>query len=931
VKEEGESGTGQIGKEIQRKLAGGEQPLALDLKLKLPVLRSAMSSLGIGRYLITGLTSQAELLKFEQEVAEITVVLAAEKAAEETPAVQYYAAIGKVRSLADAEDKIEPAKKLLLPKVMYFLAPSPDSDTAVCEKIEAEYGYCHINVPGLLKKLALEDTAVGKTTKAALDAGEYVHEKIVGPEIVEQINGARRFGFTSFVLCGFPQTVEQLRFFESQVTCYSEAIFMDYPRTEIMDSVVKSNVSIPQEIVEKTVNLYYSPSKAEVKAALTAGPCAKVHSIPATTTVPDVAQLVFASIRPSLTIVLGPPTTGEVKDFAVQYANTMGAVHVDVDTLLDAELERKTEVGVEMANMLARGQVIPLRMILEVIKAATKWTSTDHLVLTAFPRYLDEADALLKHFTVKKVIFLEAGPGKQASIFDNSGLTTEVFKDMMSRVISVGTFFAAQGLMQRVELTSDVKAVPKMLEACTFTNRPKCIALVGLPFVGSTEVAEALKKEYGFSIVGKEVADAVGPVLDEADPEKKLEKAKDTVKKIEEAMDAATTPCLVIDDLLTDNETYAAYVEHFGGPPVNVVYLTCSDEALEAKKANVVKDDGDAAEIANARVEAVKATLDMGGGEEGVAKGADHYLNKPVLMPWTPEYFQKVKALDALAPTDASGHPSKEYLAALAEKEEAHSPIVQKVNIPDKLEGETDAIVMTGVLKTVAKLVQPTVHCVLAPQARGVGVTIASVLAASAAGRQVVLDALELATPNPRYSAAVNTALKTAAALGEPILPDIWAEIFAERLKEYSLQHVFLANYPGDAVRTYPTVRDELDVLGQFASVKGLITTKFTPRAMHKYCFKGAVETPETAAEAFAYYRGSAVTDVERYSEMDATKKLYLEDLSMERENWILDPIPVDPVEGKYVTLVVDATDDALPQAALQGALNVLQKLHMLP
>merc|ERR1719502_675297 len=576
--------------------------------------------MGIGRYLITGMSSQNELLHFEQEVAEITIVLAGDKAAEETPAVQYYAAIGKVRSLTDAEDKIEPAKKLLLPKVMYFLAPSPDSDTAVCEKIEAEYGYCHINVPGLLKKLSLEDTAAGKATKAALDAGESVHEKIVGPEIVEQINGARRFGFTSFILCGFPQTVEQLRFFESQVTCYSEAIFMDYPRTEIMDSVVVSNMSIPQEIVEKTVNLYYGAAKAEVKAALTAGPCAKVHSIPATTS-GDVAQMVFAAIRPSLTIVLGPPTAGEVKEFAVQYSNTVGAVHVDVDALLDAELQRKTEVGVEMSNMLARGQVIPLRMILEVIKAATKWTSTDHLVLTTFPRYLDEADALLKQFTVKKVIMVEAGEGKAASIFSESGLTPEVFKDMMNRVLAVGTFFAAQGLMQRVELTSDLKAVPKMLEDCTFSNRPKCIALVGLPFVGTTEVAEALKKDYGFSIVGKEVAEAVGPVLDEADPETKLEKAKETVKKIEEAMDSATTPCLAIDDLLTDNETYAAYVEHFGAPPVNVVYLTCSDETLEAKKGNVVKDDGDATEIANARVEAVKATLDMGGGEEGVAKG----------------------------------------------------------------------------------------------------------------------------------------------------------------------------------------------------------------------------------------------------------------------------------------------------------------------
>merc|ERR1719281_1005085 len=217
-----------------------------------------------------------------------------------------------------------------------------------------------------------------------------------------------------------------------------------------------------------------------------------------------------------------------------------------------------------------------------------------------------------------------------------------------------------------------------MLEDCTFSNRPKCIALVGLPFVGTTEVAEALKK-------------------------------------IEEAMDSPTTPCLAIDDLLTDNETYAAYVEHFGAPPVNVVYLNCSDETLEAKKANVVKDDGDAAEIANARVEAVKATLDMGGGEEGVAKGADHYLNKPVLMPWTPEYFKKVKDVEVLEASE--GTASKEYLKAQAEVKEAHFPIVQKVNIPDKQEGETDAMVMSGVLKTVAKLVQPTVHCVLAPQA----------------------------------------------------------------------------------------------------------------------------------------------------------------------------------------------------------------------
>merc|ERR1719161_2129848 len=38
---EGKSSTGQIGKEIERKLAGGEAPLNLEMKLKLPVIRNA--------------------------------------------------------------------------------------------------------------------------------------------------------------------------------------------------------------------------------------------------------------------------------------------------------------------------------------------------------------------------------------------------------------------------------------------------------------------------------------------------------------------------------------------------------------------------------------------------------------------------------------------------------------------------------------------------------------------------------------------------------------------------------------------------------------------------------------------------------------------------------------------------------------------------
>jgi len=287
-------------------------------------------------------------------------------------------------------------------------------------------------------------------------------------------------------------------------------------------------------------------------------------------------------------------------------------------------------------------------------------------------------------------------------------------------------------------------------------------------------------------------------------------------------------------------------------------------------------------------------------------------------VPWTPEYFKKLKELEEQETKETPGHPSKVYQDLQAEVKEAKFPTVQKIAIPAKAETETDAMVMAGVVKEVAKIVKPTVHCVLAPQARGVSVTLASVLAASAAGRQVVLDAVELATPNSRYSETVNTALKTAAAVGEPILPDIWAEIFEERLKEYSLQHVFLANYPGDSVRTYPTVRDELDVLAQFATVKGMIAANFTQRAMHKYCFKGAVPAPETATQAYAFYRGIAETDVDRYSAMLQEKTAYLSDNDMERDRWV-------------TNLEIDATDGPLPEAAREGSLAALDVLGMLP
>ena len=47
-----------------------------------------------------------------------------------------------------------------------------------------------------------------------------------------------------------------------------------------------------------------------------------------------------------------------------------GAQAVDVDTLLDRELERETEIGIVMHNMLAKGQIVPVSITLQLLKNA---------------------------------------------------------------------------------------------------------------------------------------------------------------------------------------------------------------------------------------------------------------------------------------------------------------------------------------------------------------------------------------------------------------------------------------------------------------------------------------------------------------------------------------------------------------------------------
>ena len=52
------------------------------------------------------------------------------------------------------------------------------------------------------------------------------------------------------------------------------------------------------------------------------------------------------------------------------------------------ELERRTEMGLAMHNMLAKGQVVPFSMTLELLKGVANLTCSEKLVIQNCPQQL---------------------------------------------------------------------------------------------------------------------------------------------------------------------------------------------------------------------------------------------------------------------------------------------------------------------------------------------------------------------------------------------------------------------------------------------------------------------------------------------------------------------------------------------------------------
>jgi len=94
-----------------------------------------------------------------------------------------------------------------------------------------------------------------------------------------------------------------------------------------------------------------------------------------------------------ITILFGPPGSGKGTQ-AAYITKRYGLQHVSTGDMLRKEAEKGTDLGNEVAPIMAEGRLVPDDLIVRVIEARLRETNAAGVLLDGFPRTVPQAAAL---------------------------------------------------------------------------------------------------------------------------------------------------------------------------------------------------------------------------------------------------------------------------------------------------------------------------------------------------------------------------------------------------------------------------------------------------------------------------------------------------------------------------------------------------------
>mmetsp|Transcript_8490 Transcript_8490/g.20114 ORF Transcript_8490/g.20114 Transcript_8490/m.20114 type:complete len:1467 (+) Transcript_8490:60-4460(+) len=821
-----------LGSEIEKHMSEGT--LVPD-DVVLALLKKAMiKNQDTNRFLLDGFPRAVEQAqRFEREIAEVSFMLYLEASHEtmmsriqgraasnpgrvddndETvrkrlevfdsqtlPLCKYYGPIGKLRK-ANAEkspdEVFAECKRYFSCRFLYLLGPPGAPVEPMAEKLEKQYGYSAINLTTLLKSYADSNEADAPAVKKAMLAGKPVEASIACPLILSEIYRDMALGVQNFVLSDFPQSLKQAQFLQYRISCITRTLVLDFSRADAADLSAAMSSTDTLEL-ELRSNSYFGPETSEMLTALKAEriPCSLSEMTSGV--VNATWKKLSEKVLPSLTVVLGLPGSGTDVLANLLAASSPSFEAVDCNELLDKELERRTEMGLAMHNMLAKGQVVPLSMTLELLKGVANLTCSECLIIQNCPQYVDQIELIEKEFKINKVYYIhgsEAAEKSWAEEFakDDSASASKRFSDLQSRLPPIVAHFSKLGLLEKFEV-SETPGQPKLQQLINKSRMPQFAVVSSLSPVLGAKKAQELCDAYGGSpITAKSLVEFTGSG-----------DSSDEVTMLKAFAQGRPEPFLVLQDCPTVDSQAHAFLEAFGAPRA-VVYLECDDEFLDEEYRGLHEDEEIDGEQLAEKMAQQRAMM------EGTMK---------VFKELCPGSYLEIDKKTRESPEDVSAMIQQKLL-----------PTVYIILAPG---GEADF--GNRVAESICTM------------------STAGGMEDGLPAKYTILDAMEICKGGG-HSPAVEDAIAKAAFTADS--PDnlpvkVWAEIWKEAfLKSADPMGTFLVtNFPTASSVRSNAVRDQLAVIESVAALAGILHVKLGAAAFASFC-----STDDAILEAYSTF-----------------------------------------------------------------------------
>eukprot|EP00931_Biecheleriopsis_adriatica_P003691 TRINITY_DN105467_c0_g1_i1.p1 TRINITY_DN105467_c0_g1~~TRINITY_DN105467_c0_g1_i1.p1 ORF type:complete len:1485 (-),score=426.76 TRINITY_DN105467_c0_g1_i1:23-4477(-) len=723
--------------------------------------------------------------------------------AEQTmPLVSYYNPIGKLRKV-DAEKSVEEVfsdcKRYFSCRFTYLLGPPGAPITDMAEKLEMKYGHAAIDLSLLLKAYAKSNEPDAEKVQKALAEGKAVDASIACPLLISEIYRDMALGVQNFTLCNFPQSLKQVQFLEYRIPCLSRALVLDFTRADTSD-LVAAAATRGEDMLDLVTRArsYFGSENKEVLTAINAErlPCNLSEMENSRLKGLDFNQKVIEGtwkilqpkVMPAISIVLGLPGSGTTVLATVLAKKSPNSQMVDCSRMLDAELDRQSQIGLTMSSMLARGQVVPMSMTIELLKGVINLTSSDGLILQNCPVYADQIEIIEQDFRIDKVYYIEGSEDAIASwgAMFSASEDSKLFHEQQARLPAIVAHFSRIGKLQKLE----VSAAPQEAEAEQMLEKammPKFAIVSSLsPVIGGKQT-ELLGEVYGVSqVVTKgflqEWASAMlKTTLDDSQPDQ-------FITALKAYATSCSLPLLILQDCPSNEAEAQAFLEAFGQPKV-VLSVQCEDEFLDEEYKGLHPDEDVDPEQFTAKLAENRAALD------GMVK-----------------VFRESSAGSCIEVSrTAMGTPE-------------------------------------GLSEMVRQKLRPSVFLVQSPSGLASRIGDKICTSSSTRGEQdslpakyTVLDAKELCKPG-KHSLKVEDALAKASILAEAedCLPvNVWLDLLAEAFaKSANPMGVFLlTNFPTrSSVECGEAIRDQLSMIESIAHLAGFIHVELSDTSLEQLC-----------------------------------------------------------------------------------------------